>query len=112
MISSGDFSKVSRAIISLISNPQNNFRVLKNGQHVYGWNKSTVDDLHKLDEVVKYFDDYSITDKNSNFVNILGSILCEENVLHKLELLQSLDIIDIEGAFRFIFISFLLVLSY
>jgi len=72
--------------MSLISNPQNNFRFLFDGDHVYGWNKSTDGDLQTFQKhIISIFndndnnDDVAI-DTNSNFITILSSILCEEEV--------------------------------
>jgi hypothetical protein len=77
-------SKVTNAINNLLSNPQNNFRLLHNGHHIYGWDKTTDSDMQSFDTIVKTFNDNNDNNddssNNNNFVDILSSILCEEEV--------------------------------
>ena len=57
---------VRTSIKSLYNTPQNNFRVLFNGNHIYGGNKCTVTDKEIVDHLLHVFFSGAIRDQNSN----------------------------------------------
>lgn len=114
---SGQHNKVNSALQLLLKNPQNNLKVCVDGVHVYGWDKDT--NLAQLSVICHS----CLFDSNSNNDDIRGdgihntvndsvnasasldvitdaitAILCNENTLERLQRMQSLDIIDVEGA--------------
>eukprot|EP01034_Spumella_vulgaris_P022156 gene22156-28263_t len=95
-----DKTKVCSALRALVDSPQNNLRVCMDGHHVFGWDKDTTEgDL--ADVCGQFLLDDSTVDNSASLspiVDLMGSILCAENTLQRLEQMQSLDLLDVEGA--------------
>jgi hypothetical protein len=101
---SGDLPRVRRSLQSLLHNPQNNLRVSVDGKHRYGWDKvelsSLYDALHSVDD--------GTTNSHGTFaegeaqaqemIEAVAQILTKECVLQRLQALQDLDVLDVEGA--------------
>lgn len=97
---------VHRAIDHLSLNPQNNLHVYNsNGTFLYGCN-STVSDNSVLEKACKDIFNYRSTscngdeckDTNSKLLfDVCSVILTNEPLLHNLQRVQALDILDVEG---------------
>jgi hypothetical protein len=93
---STELLRISRAIDALLSNPQNNLRILVDGKHIFGWDKP-----HKRDVL-----DFSFAESTGNdermsidfFKSAFSSIVHQETLFRQFEALQALDVIDSEGA--------------
>ena len=100
---------VASALQCLVRNPQNNLKVSRNGQHIYGLTRQ---DLTALDSLcVDGFGEsglhvpltspsYTTVGKHpgaNSLVSLLTVILCGESVLERLQLLQALDVLDVDG---------------
>lgn len=93
-ICSGEDIRIRKAIDALLQNPQNNLRVLVDGVHVFGWNKScTMDELNQ--HLIQTSNGGFTIDR---FTSLLIDVICKEESFPRLESMQALDCLDSEGA--------------
>jgi hypothetical protein len=100
---SGDLSRVRRSLQSLLHNPQNNLRVSVDGKHRYGWDKvdlsSLYDALHSVESGTASQGTGAEGEAQVQMVlDAVAQFLTKECVLQRLQALQDLDVLDVEGA--------------
>lgn len=95
---SDNFSTICSSLVILLNNPQNNFKVSLNGSHVYGCGKHDMTGMTSAcNELFSRCEDLS--PRSPRFViDVVAKIFVTNDVLRKLHHLQSLDLIDSEGA--------------
>ena len=90
-----DITRIQSAIQYLLAYPQNNLKVLYNSNHIYGWNKYNINDAFTA------FAQFIGQDKGHNsdlsVIQIISTILVNEELLSYICCLQSLDVLDVEG---------------
>jgi hypothetical protein len=97
-VMSNDFGRVQRAVLSLTSNPQNNLGIRANGKLLFGWNAEDPFPAQFISEAFGIFHDpIDSAVVQMNFADLLANILLSESLLGEIKLLQSLDILDVEG---------------
>ena len=108
-VCSQNYCKVRSELGCLLRNPQNNFKVVFNGQYCFGEDLENNNSLHEACNDFIYekssCNDGRSTSRSSHCENsteivesMLSSILCYEPILARLETMQALDLIDVEGA--------------
>jgi hypothetical protein len=101
---SGDLPRVRRSLQSLLFNPQNNLRVSVDGKHRYGWDKvdlsSLYDALHSVESRTASSQGTGAEGEAQaqEMLDAVAQILTKECVLQRLQALQDLDVLDVEGA--------------
>ena len=97
---SGDRAAVARACDNLVLCPQNNFIVYNNGELVYGLRETDIDRWYRTcNSFMQCSGDKVSADHCSRAVlDILSEVFCNEDILRRLQQLQALDILDVEGA--------------
>lgn len=91
---SGQMTRVKEQLHHLLHNPQNNFKLSINSQHVYGLDMT---DLLVASSALQGAMSCG-TDAISSLIACLAHILSTEELCQRLEKMQKLDSIDIEGA--------------
>ena len=92
-----DITRVQSAIQHLLAYPQNNLKILCNSNHIYGWNKYNINDAYTA------FDHFigQAQEKGHNsdlsVIQIISTILVNEELLSYICCLQALDVLDVEG---------------
>lgn len=96
---SGSKGRISTAIQSFFSTPQNNFRIFVNGSLGFGGMGGGADTVHP-NETEKCLEDLSKVSglQLSDFTELLSEAISKSGVLDKLLAAQKLDDHDIEGA--------------
>jgi inositol-pentakisphosphate 2-kinase len=96
---SGSKERISTAIKSFFSTPQNNFRIFVNGSLGFGGMGGGADTVHPK-ETEKCLEDLSKVSglQPSDFIELLSEAIFKSGVLDKLLATQKLDDHDIEGA--------------
>lgn len=90
--------RVRKSLTILLKNPQNNFRICLNGEHIYGWDLNNFESLreHLSKSVFGNFNCSGGCD--DRVLSLVAAVLCEEEVLQRLQFAQRLDLLDVEGA--------------
>lgn len=99
---SGDVAVVARACENLVLSPQNNFIVYNNGELVYGLRETDIGSWHStcISFMQCSADTASSEHCSQAVLDILSEVLCNEDILRRLQQLQALDVLDVEGAHR------------
>lgn len=99
-----DFSRIKAELQHLLKDPQNNFRVTYGGRKHFGDDLTSIDELHTLLSAFLNGGEFETVHgscKTNSCDFMLGawsSLLCRERLLERLEAMQALDLIDIDGA--------------
>ena len=102
---SGEIKRIKRALVELSKNMQNNFRVWCNGVKAFGeYDQLTFAEYNEI--LYQLFDVHNDGELNSDartsildiIIDAVGNILDREKLLDNLLSLQSLDVIDGDGA--------------
>lgn len=96
-----DRDRVRKALNALVDSPQNNLRICLDGRHVFGWDKGEVTAVD-LAAICGQFmgsgpsanDDASL----NRTLDLLSAVLSAEQTLSRLEQMQAMDLLDVEGA--------------
>jgi hypothetical protein len=95
-ICSRDSNRVLYSLGCLLQNPQNNLKICSNGSHIYGLNITEKTELTgKCSRLLS-----RSTTPVETLKRVVAEILCAESALTRLSYVQSLDILDVEGAYR------------
>ena len=92
-----DITRIQSAIHHLLAYPQNNLKLLYNGNHIYGWNK------YNIKHAYTAFDHFIglAHEKGHNsylsVIQMISTILVNEELLSYICCLQALDVLDVEG---------------
>jgi hypothetical protein len=101
-LTSGVYEQTQEAIKNLFQNPQNNFRILHNRKAIYTGTHTISDEKAHLPDFMDFFCLQNTfpndTIGRDHFLDILSIIAAEEPIFPQLQALQSVDILDIEGA--------------
>jgi hypothetical protein len=101
---SGDLPRLRRSLQSLLHNPQNNLRVSVDGKHRYGWDEV---ELSSLYDALRSVESGTVSSQGTGaegeaqaqeMLDAVAQILTKECVLQRLQALQDLDVLDVEGA--------------
>jgi len=103
LLFSGKYDNIMVSLSRLFKVPQNNLKVKINNKHIYGLDKVDMD--HLLDGLsslqVSSTDNFTTINSDADVLDIvidcLSSILSEECILSRLEAMQKLDLLDVEG---------------
>jgi hypothetical protein len=95
-----DKDKIMTALNALVDNPQNNLRVCLNGRHVFGWDKDKATAVDLTAVCCQFLGDTSSADDASlrRTLDLLTAVLSAEQTLSRLEQMQAMDLLDVEGA--------------
>lgn len=96
-ICSQNHSKITQAVKTLIENPQNNFRVVIDDEHLYGWDHLDRDAFQQRLQSTLFSQTWSESKTEECLMDMLSTILTEESVLCDLQKMQMLDFLDAEG---------------
>ncbi|MCL7023564.1 hypothetical protein MKW94_002315 [Papaver nudicaule] len=100
---SGSIERINRALKSLFTTPQNNFRVFLNGNLIFGGLGGGTDDTtfksneafeDKIGDVIQAESGQRVTE----FLNLVSETIFQSGVLNHLLEAQKRDFLDIEGA--------------
>ena len=103
LLFSGNYHNVKSSLCQLFKVPQNNLKVKVNNKHLYGLDK--VDMNHLLEGLSSLHVSPAVTSSSNNsdagvldiVIDCLSSVLSEECILPRLEAMQKLDLLDVEG---------------
>ncbi|XP_034675060.1 inositol-pentakisphosphate 2-kinase-like isoform X3 [Vitis riparia] len=100
---SGSKEKMHKAVKSLFTTPQNNFRVFLNGSLIYGGLGGGTDSTsfmvgEAFEDVLKCVIQAEVGMRVESFLHLVSETVSKSGVLDRLLEVQKLDIFDIEGA--------------